>query len=253
MPTVDLLTQRLKDIAKSLETGRKAQALLGLGSAGLESNRMDCYSDLDFFVITYPGYKSDLLDDLSWLKNIAPEGYSFRNTVDGYKFLYADGVFCEFAVFEAHELAHIPYSSGQIIWAAPEFDPEIVQPKTRQGHYERSSDIEWILGEALTNLYVGLGRFQRGEALSAFRFVQSFALDRLLDLMHIKNEQRSGQVDPFVPDRRLEQHMPSLPPLLTQFCQGYEQTPASALAQLEWLEANFTVNRVIAREIRALA
>jgi hypothetical protein len=34
----------------------------------------------------------------------------------------------------------------------------------------------------LTNLYVGLGRFHRGEKLSALRFIQHHAVDRFLEL-----------------------------------------------------------------------
>ncbi len=42
--------------------------------------------------------------------------------------------------------------------------------------------MDWLLGEALTNLYVGLQRELRGERLSAMRFIQGYALDRLVAL-----------------------------------------------------------------------
>ena len=41
---------------------------------------------------------------------------------------------------------------------------------------------EWSLGEALTNLYVGLSRLRRGEKLSAMRLIQYHAVDRILEL-----------------------------------------------------------------------
>jgi hypothetical protein len=61
--------------------------LLALGSAGLERQRLDRYSDLDFFVIVAQGYKVHYIESLDWL-------------ADGHKALMTDGIFCEFAVFE---------------------------------------------------------------------------------------------------------------------------------------------------------
>ena len=50
MPAVSALLHRLNEIAKSIEKSQKALALLGLGSIGKEQERLDEYSDLDFFV-----------------------------------------------------------------------------------------------------------------------------------------------------------------------------------------------------------
>jgi hypothetical protein len=95
-----LLLSRLDEIGAALARSNKALALIGLGSAGLETDRLDRYSDLDFFAIVENGRKRDFLDGLSWLGDIRPIAYSFRNTPDGHKVLFEDGVFCEFAVFD---------------------------------------------------------------------------------------------------------------------------------------------------------
>ena len=107
MDTQSLLI-RLNEIGRSLEQSDHALALIGLGSVGLELDRLDCYSDLDFFAIVEAGYKHTYLDSLQWLSGVHPIAYSFPNTEDGYKILFADGIFCEFAVFEPAELEHIP-------------------------------------------------------------------------------------------------------------------------------------------------
>ncbi|EAR08853.1 hypothetical protein [Reinekea blandensis] len=253
MPDIHQLKNRLHEIAHQIAQSGHAHALLGLGSAGNEQDRLDTYSDLDFFAIVHPGFKSHFINDLHWLTDIADPGYYFRNTKDGYKFLYADGIFCEFAVFEPQELATIPFTGGRLIWAEDGFNTDVIQPVSTQGQYQRSDNTDWIIGEALTNLYVGLGRYCRGEKLSAMKFVQSYALDRLIDLLHLQNGPRTGQVDPFMPDRRLEQHYPNAEPMLASFCQGYLKTPTSALAQLEWLEQHYDINPVMATEIRRLA
>ncbi|GGX73539.1 hypothetical protein [Saccharospirillum salsuginis] len=249
----ELLVERLNQIADSLANTGTALALLGLGSAGKERDRMDDYSDLDFFAIVEPGHKSDYLEDFSWLSRVSPVAYYFKNTADGCKWLYDDGVFCEFAVFEPQELETIPFAEGQVVWAREGFDTEHLLPRSREGRYQPNPDRDWQLGEALTNLYVGLGRYCRGERLSAFKFVQHFALDRLVDLMHLMEHDDSQSMDPFMPDRRLEARFIQARERMARFCQGYEQTPLSALAQLDWLEQNCQVSPFMAYEIRRLA
>lgn len=246
-----ILLERLTAIGKTLAATGRALALLGLGSVGLERERLDAYSDLDFFVIVSPGEKARFLTDLEWLSCIAPIAFVFQNTVDGYKLLFDDGIFCEFAVFEPQELANIPFAEGRIIWQADDFDARLCTPaKTSQPQEPRSAT--WCLGEALTNLYIGMGRYRRGEKLSAMRFVQGYAVDRVLELAHaIEPEQPIGR-DPFTPERRFEQRFPGIAMLLPTFMQGYECTPASAAAILVFLEAHFEVNCAIADAIRAL-
>lgn len=253
MPTTIDLENRLEQIGQSLAQSGEALALLGLGSAGKQRSRMDEYSDLDFFAIVRNGYKHKYVEDLFWLARCYNISFAFRNTADGYKLLFEDGIFCEFAVFEHHELEHIPFESGQVIWAENGFDTKILEPKNMQGRYQRSDNPDWIIGEAVTNLYVGLCRYRRGEKLSGMKFVQSFALDRVIDLIHIQNQPSHEMADPYMPDRRLESRFEFTESLLSSFCQGYEKTAESALAQLNWLEAHFSVNQAIANEVRRLA
>ena len=88
------LLTRLDDIGRTLEKSGHALALIGLGSVGVEIERLDAYSDLDFFAIVEKGYKRQYLDNLDWLSSLCPVAYSFRNTEDGYKLLFQDGIFC---------------------------------------------------------------------------------------------------------------------------------------------------------------
>jgi hypothetical protein len=106
------LLTRLDEIGRSLERSAHALALIGLGSVGLDTHRIDAWSDLDFFAIVETGHKQEYLQNLSWLTNLGPVAYFFQNTVDGYKLLFADGVFCEFAVFEPTELETAVYTTG---------------------------------------------------------------------------------------------------------------------------------------------
>lgn len=245
------LLKRLDEIGHSLEQSGHALALIGLGSVGLELDRLDAYSDLDFFVIVEEGYKRGYLDSLRWLSDIQPIAYSFLNTEDGYKVLFEDGIFCEFAVFEPAELKHIPFAPGRIVWKRADVPDTIGQPTTFPS-FKQERGKDWLLGEALTNIYVGLNREKRGEKLSATRFIQGYAVDRLLELVDYVEPAKETHRDPFVNERRFEQRFPGIAPKVSTWMQGYEKNRESALAILTFLEKNFRVNEAIAEEIRQL-
>ncbi|TCI04620.1 hypothetical protein EZV61_01175 [Corallincola luteus] len=246
-----LLLERLEEIGQSLRNTHQALALLGLGSVGKELSRLDDFSDLDFFAIVQPGQKLRFIDHLDWLSNIKPISYCFRNTYDGYKLLFEDGIFCEFAVFEPYELNNIPFSPGRIVWQQHDFDSQVCTPRLDKGP-PASSDEEWLVGEAITNLYVGICRYQRGEKLSALRFVEQYALDRILDLATRVEEEQPSPKDPFVIDRRFEQRHPEISRELPDMLQGYSGIAKSVLTQLNFLEKHFDVNSAMKEEIYRL-
>ncbi len=249
MQTRQQLLQRLDAIGASLSTSDTALALLGLGSVGVETERLDEYSDLDFFVIVKPGCKPGYLTSLEWLAAVHPLAYAFLNTADGYKALFADGIFCEFAIFEPQELASIPFTRGRVIWKDDTFDERLCVPQPgRQSEHTR----EWLLGEALTNLYVGLGRVQRGEILSGTRFIQSYAVDRVLELTSYVESAQAQTEDSFASERRFELRYPRTARHLPAFMQGYKHNAESALAILRFLEEHFEVHPAMSAVIRQL-
>jgi hypothetical protein len=248
VPPHQLLT-RLEQIGTLLSQRADALGLIALGSCGLERERLDAFSDLDFFVVVEAAAKPRYLVDLDWLAATGPIAYAFRNTVDGYKLLYADGIFCEFAVFAPAELVQAQGSAAHVIWARPGTALPLPQaPPARS-----APDLEWQLGEALTNLYVGLGRYCRGEYLSAARFIQHYAVDRVLTLVAHTTPPGAALADPFAAERRVEQRYPDLAHLLPQFVPGYAHSCAAALVLLAFLEAHWPVNPHLAAAIRARA
>ena len=62
--------------------------------------------------------KSRVPEHLDWLA--AAAAYAFQNTADGYKVLYEDGIFCEYAVFEPRELARFRSRGGASSGMAPD-------------------------------------------------------------------------------------------------------------------------------------
>jgi len=244
----DLLLSRLKAIGVSLAQSDRALALIGLGSVGMELDRLDEYSDLDFFVIVETGFKNEFINDLGWLSSVKPIAYAFRNTQDGYKLLFQDRVFCEFAVFEEPELLNIPFSPGRIIWKRTNIPDEIRIPHQSTLPAENRS-VEWLIGEALTNLYIGLNRHHRGEKLSAMRFIQVYAVDRVLELTEQTEDRAAAARDIFSPERRVEQRHPQFAQYLPEFVLGYERSRESAKAILSFLESHFEVDSTMKQAI----
>jgi hypothetical protein len=246
-----LLLARLKDIGQSLAGTGHGLALFGLGSVGIERDRLDEYSDLDFFVIVEEGYKRRFIDNLEWLSSVCGIAYGFRNTDDGHKVLFEDGVFCEFAVFEPAELPGIPFARGQVVWKQPHVDDSISIP-ANAAPTSSAKSVDWLIGETLTNLYVGLCRYCRGEKLSATRFIQGHAVDRTLELAKLIDAELPVSRDDFANERRYEQRFPSMTQELPNFIQGYERSQESARAILSFLEKHFAINAAMAKAIREL-
>lgn len=249
MTTPALLLARLDAIGAALAESGHALALVGLGSVGLETDRLDAWSDLDFFAIVEPGHKARYLDRLDWLSRAHPLAWHFRNTGDGHKALMADGVFCEFAVFEPQELDAIPFAPGRVVWKRDGVADTIATP--RRPLPRPTTDETWIVGEALACLLVGLARWRRGEKLSALRFVQGHALDRLVELDALRTRP-TGQ-DPFSVERRLEMRQPALAGELALLAPGYDRTPQAAAALLDALaRRGAQLDAAVVARLRAL-
>jgi len=249
----ELLLKRLGEIGKSLERKGGALALLGVGSVGAETARLDEYSDLDFFVIVRPGEKNRYIDRLDWLEETYPLAYSFKNSDVGYKILFEDGIYGEYAVFEESELADAAYTEGRVVWMDPTYgNTEIAKP-VNPIPSPKCDSLDFPLNEALTNLYVGLGRYARGERLSAARFVQGYAIDRILSVLHLLEQEVDYYPDPFGNERRLEKRYPRFAEVIGDMIQGYNRVPESALCILNFIEEVYPVNQRLSEEIRRLA
>lgn len=243
---VSLLNTRLTEIGRSVATKSHTLALIGLGSAGHECDRMDAFSDLDFFLIVEQGHKQSFLLDLSWLTNIYPVDFSFKNTADGYKLLFADDVFCEFAVFEPIEVNQADYAVGKIIWSKNKEATVLAYPS--KPIPKLNTNVEFILGELLTNIYVGLGRYLRGEHASAAFFIKHYAVNRLIELIRATVEPKTNAlIDPWSVERRIEQHYPQYAALLSQCIEG--DTIESSHCMLDHLKVYYRPNAAIVKRI----
>ncbi|MBN2849265.1 MAG: hypothetical protein JXK92_01295 [Erysipelotrichaceae bacterium] len=242
--------ERIEELGVSLAKRESCLALLGLGSVGKELKRCDEYSDLDFFVIIREGSKMDYLNDLDWLNEVKPLVYSFRNTVDGYKVLFNDGVYGEFAVFEEREMNAIGYSEGRFIFRKD--GCHVSEQPVVEIREIKEDNIDFALNELLTNLLVGMQRYRRGERLAAQRLIEYHAVNRLLSIYHHFADEENDFVDAYNLERRVEFRFPTLANLLPSFVQGIDRVPSSAKALLDFTLTLGMLNEAMVKEIEAL-
>lgn len=246
------LLRRLDDLAAVLATRGDALALIALGSVGLDQDRLDDHSDLDFFVVVDDAAKPRYLAAIDWLEALSPVAFSFPNTVDGRKALFADGLYAEYAVFTLGELRSSAFPPARLVWKRDDAPAGL----ERAGRLPASSShetVEFHVNEALTNLYVGLHREARGERLSAARLIQSFAIDHVLAVLDLAVSPASERQDPFALERGVEARFAPETLPLSALVLGYDRNRESARAILAWLEAHAEVDPALAAAIRELA
>lgn len=246
------LFQRLEDLALTLSNKKHALALLALGSVGVETDRADEFSDLDFFVIVEDEYKQIYIDDLSWLSDTFPLAYQFKNTKDGFKVLFEDGIYGEFAVFGQSDMPFVTQPHGRLIWKKESYQYDDLTKMKGQIPKIKSDDIDFAINEVLTNLYVGLLRTLRGERLSGYIYIESYALDRILSIVHHFEEETPIYEDAFGIERRFEKHYPEFSKKLNQMLSGYKNIGLSAEVMLNYIDSIYPINKRMKHEIEQL-
>lgn len=229
------LIERMNEIAKHVSINDRVLAVLALGSIGVEQDRLDDYSDLDFFIVTEDDLKQQMIDDISWLNQCYPVAFSFKNTKDGYKFFFEDGIYGEFAIFGRREIPHVIQNQARLVYQKQGYqEPTLLDAKS----LPKPDNVQPIdeIHEAITNLYVGVMRALRGERLSAQRFIEHYAIDHVLKAYLILHPIQGKWIDPFNLERRIESHDPHLKPWLTSMIQGYSSLGSSAASILSFAE-----------------
>lgn len=244
------LLRRLDEIGEALSRRPDALALIGVGSVGTDLHRLDEHSDLDFFVVVEDAAKPRYLADIDWLEGPCPVAFSFANTADGRKALYEDGIFCEYAVFTVAELRALPFAGARLVWARDGAPFGLEVPALPVPPAEDSLDFH--VGEAVTNLFVGLHREARGERLSATRFVQSFAVDHVIAIHAMLDDGSGPRQDPFAVERGVERRFAATPLPLAEMVPGYSGNRSAAAVTLDWLETHVAVDPAIAAAVRSL-
>jgi hypothetical protein len=183
-------------------------ALVWAGSAA-DTKRIDAWSDHDFFLIVNDGHAERFRSDLFWLPMRESIAWEVRETDHGYKVVYRNGQVLEFAVFDRAELA-----AARVNHFALAFDKAEVEKVVRgvftpnpPSRYTPQANLEIFF----TLLIIGVGRFRRGEVLSAGQFVRVYAVDHLLQAIKKTHDSSKAEArDGLDVYRRVEQEFPEL-------------------------------------------
>lgn len=164
--------------------------------------------------------------NMQWLAEFQHIAWEFRRSPVHFRFLFSDGIFCDLCFVDNQN-----------------------QPTSTEHHEfslfnakNKHQDKDWILNEFFCNLLIGLRRFNKGDKLSAFFLIQQRALSGLLALVTEQTQQqkhsKSGNNAPH-----------SVTSLLKDFASGYEYSPGSAYAMLQYIELYRDINYFLKDQI----
>jgi hypothetical protein len=184
--------------------------LVALGSMATRDHLPDRFSDHDFFVIVRPGTQSWYRENRQWLPEHERIVFTFQETAHGMKMLYDDRHLLEFAVFDPDELQLARINRYRVLFDRANLTATLEQLAAREAS-SPPVDVPYQSAQFLTHLLVGLWRYQRGERLSAFRFLREFALQELVQLTQaLATPDRPDLSDNLDSTRRFESVYPAV-------------------------------------------
>jgi predicted nucleotidyltransferase len=221
-----------RDLEKELEADPRVLGLVALGSTARGDHLPDRWSDHDFFVVVTPGTQESFRSNLGWLPRSGEIALSFRETAHGVKVVFRDGHLIEFAVFDPDELAVARVNRYRILFDRERTGERLARVARETAARAAPPSDEWLVGQFLTNLLVGVGRHHRGERLSGRQLVTSSALAHLVALLtkHVRSPD-TAKLDSLDPLRRFEMVYPALGRRLDAAL--VLPTPGAALALLD--------------------
>jgi hypothetical protein len=176
-------------LAASAEQHADVLGLVLVGSAA-DTDRVDEWSDHDFFLIVKVGLGEAMRKDLSWLPNHEDVVIAARETAHGLKIVYRNGHVLEFAVFEDSELelASVNYWSVPVDKTNITSRVQALESKTHGSPFEEEK--EWGLFLAL--ILIAVGRARRGEVLIAGQAIRSYYLKHVLGFVRDRRKPVAG-------------------------------------------------------------
>ena len=181
--------------------------LVFLGSSAAHE-RVDQYSDQDFFLIVKNGNAESFRKNLDWLPAHHKILISPRETQHGLKVVYQDGSVLEFAVFEDSELEIAAANDYLVALDKSNITARMAALKLKSTPKPYDFDTQFEL--FLSLIWIGVGRFRRGEVIAAEQHIKSYALEKLLGLIRSAKPIQISSQDSFNGFRRFEKDYPNL-------------------------------------------
>ncbi|HEX8702080.1 MAG TPA: hypothetical protein VF815_24835 [Myxococcaceae bacterium] len=223
-----------EELRRRLEADERVMGLVALGSMAGRDYAPDAFSDHDFFVITRPGAQEPFRRETGWVPRAGELVLWMRETAHGVKALFGSGHLLEFAVFSPDEVPLARVNRYRVLLDKGGVE-EALAAVARHTAQQGSPDDGWLLGQLLTQLLIGAGRYARGERLSGHSRVKEDALRHLVRLLarHVRSE-HAALLDDLDAVRRFERVFPKLGQQLNEALS--RPAPQAALLLLELAE-----------------
>ena len=229
---MDTLTRFIKYSESLTESCIRNPKIIGLVLVGstAETERVDEWSDHDFFVITNTGDQEALRQDLSWLPHAASIAFWFRETAHGLKVVYLTGEVLEFAVFDCNELSDCVVNHHRLAYGSDEVRVALTAATNRLP--------EIVIGDDLTDfrhflsvLVIQVGRARRGEILTAGQGIRSTAATALLKVF-TRRLPADPRLDKLDVSRRFELAHPEIGGLIAVALEQNSEAAAKSLLEI---------------------
>lgn len=184
--------------------------LVALGSMAGTHHQADEWSDHDFWLVVKEGTQPEFHADLSWIPSAERIVVAFKETDHGWKILFNKGHILEYAIFSLDELQLTRFQHYVVLVDKARVKQSMVAMVARGQHLIPSQPALYRVNQVLTLLVVGLGRYARGEEISASLFIKSYALEHLCYILRILvPPEHPHLVDDLSPTRRIELTLPA--------------------------------------------
>jgi hypothetical protein len=200
-------------LVANLETDERVLGLIAAGSMAGVSHQPDEWSDHDFWLVVTPGSADWYVQNTAWMPASDEIALYFQEHHGGLKTVYRSGHLLEFAVTDRAALANFRVNDYRLLIDRDDLDAELqrLQQATEREFQQVTRHDVPLYGQFLTNLLVGVGRYQRGEQMSARQLITISSLYALLRLIarHIPAD-GLDQLDNLDPFRRFELVYPAI-------------------------------------------
>lgn len=201
-----------RQLVQNLQQNERVLGLIAAGSMAQKSHQPDHWSDHDFLVIVQSGEQESFRQNLQWMPEPEKIIFAHRDTEHGLKVFYEYGHLTEFAIFDSVELHVMKVNDYRILIDRDSTITSAVRGIKRKTTLHSAPPADhFLFGQLIAHVFVGAGRYARGEKFSAHAFIKGYALNDILSLfakhLDAPNKTRLDNLDPL---RRFEVVYPDL-------------------------------------------
>jgi hypothetical protein len=196
-----------------------------------DRERVDEWSDHDVAWVVEPGAEAHYRDDLSWLPTTEPVAMSAIEHHGGGKVVDEGGHVVEFGVTSVDGLGDWFVNRYEVLVDRGGVHEALEQVARKAGPNGPADDAREIR-LALAELLIGVGRYRRGEVLSAGESIRSDAVSHLLVVLGHRMPGARDHLDSLDPRRRFERVNPAIGASIERALRHDPETCARELLEL---------------------